>query len=92
MTETSNTITCSPGHAAGSKPYIVPVVGTGGCVVVHHGHDYLDGEGEVTRTPVHFHRPGCEYIGRSFLDDPGIVGGYAAARAAIEHHAAAVSS
>ena len=91
MTETSTT-TCSPGHTAGSKPHIVPVAGSGGCYVVYHGRCYLDGQGNVTRHPVHFHREGCEYIGRSFRDDHGIVGGFAAAQAAIARHNEAVSA
>lgn len=95
MAETSNTniasAGCAPGHRAGSKPYVVPVDGTGGCFVVRHGRDYLDGEGNVTRHPVHFHRETCPNIGTVFLNDPGIVGGYTAADVARKLHERAVA-
>lgn len=58
MTETSTTtatITCTPGHATGSKPYIVPVAGNNSRAVpqylVYHGRDYLDRDGQIVRFP-----------------------------------------
>lgn len=45
-----------PGHAKGSRPYAVPVLGNRDRVVpvyvVCHGREYLDADGAVTRFPV----------------------------------------
>lgn len=53
---TNLTAHCIPGHATGSKPYIVPVAGNNDRPVpqfiVYHGDLYLDADGTVVRHPV----------------------------------------